>query len=173
MGRIFRTYFGLGSNLSDRLDNLQLAIHHLIANGVHIDEFSHLYETPPWGVLDQPSFLNSVVSGMSGLSAKELLVLIKEIEKMMGRDMCAQKWTARIIDIDILFIGDQVITSDQLTVPHSRIEERAFVLVPLCDIAWKLVNPATNRTSFEALTLLDVQSKNEVIKIAEWPWATV
>jgi 2-amino-4-hydroxy-6-hydroxymethyldihydropteridine diphosphokinase len=173
MARIFRIYFGLGSNLGDRLGNLQIAIHHLNTSGVSIDEFSNLYETPPWGIFDQPPFLNSVVSGMSGLSAKELLVLIKEIEKMMGRDMCAEKWTARIIDIDILFIGDQVITSDQLTVPHSLIEERAFVLVPLCDIAGQLVNPATNRTAFEALTLLDGQSKNEVIKIAEWPWTTV
>ena len=109
MSQIFRTYFGLGSNLGDRLDNLQIAIHQLINNGVHIDEFSSLYETPPWGVLNQPSFLNSVVSGMSDLSASELLRVVKEIEKMMGRDMLAERWTERIIDIDILFIGDQPI----------------------------------------------------------------
>ena len=170
MSQIFRTYFGLGSNLGDRLDNLQIAIHQLINNGVHIDEFSGLYETPPWGVLNQPSFLNSVVSGMSDLSASELLRVVKEIEKMMGRDMLAERWTERIIDIDILFIGDQTITSDELTVPHSLIEERAFVLVPLCDIACHLVNPVTDKTSLEALTALDIQSKKEVVKIAEWPW---
>ncbi|MBA01685.1 MAG: 2-amino-4-hydroxy-6-hydroxymethyldihydropteridine diphosphokinase [Chloroflexi bacterium] len=170
MSQIFRTYFGLGSNLGDRLDNLQIAIHQLINNGVHIDEFSGLYETPPWGVLNQPSFLNSVVSGMSDLSASELLIVVKEIEKMMGRDMLAERWTERIIDIDILFIGDQTITSDELTVPHSLIEERAFVLVPLCDIAGHLVNPVTDKTSLEALTALDIQSKKEVVKIAEWPW---
>lgn len=170
MSQIFRTYFGLGSNLGDRLDNLQIAIHQLINNGVHIDEFSSLYETPPWGVLNQPSFLNSVVSGMSDLSASELLRVVKEIEKMMGRDMLAERWTERIIDIDILFIGDQTITSDELTVPHSLIEERAFVLVPLCDIAGHLVNPVTDKTSLEALTALDIQSKKEVVKIAEWPW---
>ena len=170
MSQIFRTYFGLGSNLGDRLDNLQIAIHQLINNGVHIDEFSGLYETPPWGVLNQPSFHNSVVSGMSDLSASELLIVVKEIEKMMGRDMLAERWTERIIDIDILFIGDQTITSDELTVPHSLIEERAFVLVPLCDIAGHLVNLVTDKTSLEALTALDIQSKKEVVKIAEWPW---
>tara|TARA_Y100001970_G_C14056514_1_gene761896 strand:- start:207 stop:716 length:510 start_codon:yes stop_codon:yes gene_type:complete len=168
-----RVYFGLGSNLGDRLDNLQIAIHHLIDNGVVVDEFSHLYETPPWGVLNQPPFLNSAISGISDLSAKELLVLVKEIEKIMGRDMSAERWTARIIDIDILFIDDQTIASEELIVPHPRIEERAFVLVPLCDIASQLVNPVTHKSQLDALAVLDVQSKKEVKKIAEWPWAKI
>ena len=145
----------------------------MISSGVAIDEFSDLYETLPWGVLDQPSFLNVVISGMSDFSPEELLILVKEIEKMMGRDMCAERWTARIIDIDILFIGDQTITSDELIVPHLLIEERAFVLIPLCDIASQLVNPATHRTSIEALTLLDAQSKKEVTKVEGWPWAKI
>ena len=129
-----RVYFGLGSNLGDRLARLREAVEGLRAGGVDIDAISGLYETPPWGVTDQPHFLNAVVAGDTDLAATDLLRLAKRIEADAGRDFDAPRWTARPIDVDILMIEGETIATEELQVPHPLLYQRAFVLVPLADL---------------------------------------
>ena len=129
-----RVYFGLGSNLGDRRARLREAVAGLRAGGVAIDAISGLYETPPWGVIDQPAFLNAAVAGATDLSPAELLSLAKRIEADAGRDFEAPRWTARPIDVDILLIEGETVSTEQLTVPHPLFHQRAFVLVPLADL---------------------------------------
>ena len=129
-----RVYFGLGSNLGDRRAALREAVAALRAGGVAIDAVSGLYETPPWGVTDQPAFLNAAVAGESVLSPTELLGLAKRIEADAGRDFDAPRWTARPIDVDILAIEGETVDTEELKIPHPLLHQRAFVLVPLADL---------------------------------------
>jgi len=129
-----RIYFGLGSNLGDRRAQLREAVAALRRGGVAIDAISGLYETPPWGVTDQPAFLNAVVAGPSDLSPADLLRLAKRIEADAGRDFQAPRWTARPIDVDILIIEGEIVATEDLTVPHPLMYQRAFVLIPLADL---------------------------------------
>jgi 2-amino-4-hydroxy-6-hydroxymethyldihydropteridine diphosphokinase len=129
-----RVYFGLGSNLGDRRARLRTAVAALRDGGVAIDAVSGLYETAPWGVTDQPPFLNAVVAGETDLSAADLLRLAKRIEADAGRDFDAPRWTARPIDVDILLIESETVATEQLQVPHPLLYQRAFVLVPLADL---------------------------------------
>lgn len=129
-----RVYFGLGSNLGDRRQQLRQAVAALRAGGVAIDVISGLYETPPWGVTDQPAFLNAVVAGETTLEAHALLSLAKRIEAEAGRDFEAPRWTARPIDVDILIIEGETVATEDLTVPHPLLYQRAFVLIPLADL---------------------------------------
>ena len=129
-----RVYFGLGSNLGDRRERLRDAEAGLRAGGVAIDAVSGLYETKPWGVTDQPAFLNAVVAGATDLSPADLLRLAKRIEADAGRDFDAPRWTARPIDVDILLIEGETVATEELTVPHPLLYQRAFVLVPLADL---------------------------------------
>lgn len=133
-GNSRRVYFGLGGNLGDRAARLRDAVEGLRAGGVAIDAISGLYETPPWGVTDQPHFLNAVVAGETELSAPDLLRLAKRIEADAGRDFDAPRWTARPIDVDILIIEGETVSTDELQVPHPLLHQRAFVLVPLADL---------------------------------------
>ncbi len=126
------TYLGLGSNLGDRQHFLELAIDFL-AERIKIEKLSPIYDTAPVGNTNQPRFLNMVVRTSTRLPAATLLFMAKGIEAKLGRVPID---SPRPIDIDILFYGDQVInTPPQLVVPHPRLIERAFVLVPLADIA--------------------------------------
>jgi 2-amino-4-hydroxy-6-hydroxymethyldihydropteridine diphosphokinase len=129
-----RVYLGLGSNLGDRRAHLRAAIAALRDGGVAIDAVSGLYETPPWGVTEQPAFLNAAVAGETELSAEELLRLAKRIEAEAGRDFDAPRWTARPIDVDILAIDGETVDTEDLRVPHPLLHQRAFVLVPLADL---------------------------------------
>jgi len=129
-----RVYFGLGSNLGDRRAALRQAVAALRTGGVAIDAVSGLYETPPWGVTDQPAFLNAVVAGETTLEAHALLSLAKQIEADAGRDFDAPRWTARPIDVDILIIEGETVATEDLTVPHPLLYQRAFVLIPLADL---------------------------------------
>jgi 2-amino-4-hydroxy-6-hydroxymethyldihydropteridine diphosphokinase len=129
-----RVYFGLGSNLGDRRARLREAVDGLRAGGVAIDAVSGLYETAPWGVTDQPPFLNAAVAGETDLSPDQLLRLAKSIEADAGRDFDAPRWTARPIDVDILLIEGEAVATEHLQVPHPLLYQRAFVLVPLADL---------------------------------------
>ena len=131
----------LGSNLGDRRAHLRDAVEELRASGVHIDAVSALYETPPWGVEDQPAFLNIAVAGPSDLDARALLTLAKRIEAAHGRDFAAERWSARPLDIDISLIEGETIDEPDLIVPHALLAERSFVLVPLADVAGDAVHP--------------------------------
>jgi 2-amino-4-hydroxy-6-hydroxymethyldihydropteridine diphosphokinase len=133
------TYLGLGSNIGDRLQNLQAAINALEPE-VHPVECSPVYETPPWGYLDQPNFLNQVVKAETELSPGELLRYLKEIEKDLGRQDSFLNGP-RKIDLDIIFYDDAVIESPPITIPHPRMDDRGFVLLPLADLAPEFNHP--------------------------------
>jgi len=136
-------YLGLGSNMGDRMGNLRLAVERL-SRRMSIERASSVYETEPVGFEDQPLFLNAVVAANDGPGPFELLALAKRIESDLGR-VPSFRDAPRPIDIDILVYGEMVIRTAALTVPHPRLAERAFVLVPLAEIAGDLVEPASGR----------------------------
>lgn len=147
-----RLYLSLGSNEGDRLDYLSQAIEMLSDCFGGVTE-SPVYETEPWGVTDQPRFLNMCVAVDTDLSAVECLERINEIEALLGR-LRKKRWGQRTIDIDIIFFGDDVIDTGRLTVPHKYMQERAFVLVPLNDIAANFMHPVLHKTVAELLAEL-------------------
>jgi 2-amino-4-hydroxy-6-hydroxymethyldihydropteridine diphosphokinase len=156
-------YLGLGSNLGDRMGNLKSAVEKL-SKKVTINKISSVYETEPLYNTEQPMFLNAVIKGVTSLAPPELLSLVKGIESALGRQTGFRNGP-RIIDIDILFYGDRIIQTEELTVPHPRITERAFVLVPLAEIAPKLVHPQLKREVRDLLA--EVKGKDGVRKIGK------
>jgi 2-amino-4-hydroxy-6-hydroxymethyldihydropteridine diphosphokinase len=139
-----RVYLGLGINLGEREQNLTIALARL-QERLRLVAVSSLYETVPWGVADQPPFLNAAVAAETDLSPAELLVFIKGVEREMGRQPSGH-WGPRLIDIDILLYGDLVLQTPDLVIPHPRLAERAFVLVPLAEIAPDAVHPVYQQT---------------------------
>ncbi|RJQ10577.1 MAG: 2-amino-4-hydroxy-6-hydroxymethyldihydropteridine diphosphokinase [Dehalococcoidia bacterium] len=136
-----RVCLALGSNMGDREAHLLDALDGLHAGGVTIEAVSSLYETPPWGVVEQPAFLNIAVVGVTSLGARDLLALAKRIEAAAGRDFSAPRWTARPVDVDIALIEGETVTDPDLTVPHLLLAERSFVLVPLAEVAGQWIHP--------------------------------
>lgn len=125
---------GIGGNLGETKQNLIDAISRLDHHeSVVVTSVSKLYKTPPWGKLDQPSFLNACLLIETTLSAQDLLELCLQIEQELGR-VRAERWGPRLVDIDVLYYSDEKITADGLEVPHPRMTERAFVMQPLSDI---------------------------------------
>ena len=143
-------YIGLGSNLGDRATNLQTALSELgNLPTISMARVSSLYETEPVGVTDQPEFLNAVAQIETSLSAMALLDVLLNLENKIGR-VRTFRWGPRVIDLDLLLYGNQQIRLPTLTVPHPRLFERAFVLVPLAEIAPELVLPGEHGTIQEA-----------------------
>ena len=134
-------YLSLGSNLGDRRANLKKALR-LLSEGVEIVKVSSVYDTDPVGVGKQPRFLNLMCRVNTDIGPMQLLSFVKGIESNMGRDLSLRD-TPRIIDIDIIFHGDIIIESPELVIPHPRMRERAFVLVPFAEIAPEVVHPVT------------------------------
>ncbi|RMD69900.1 MAG: 2-amino-4-hydroxy-6-hydroxymethyldihydropteridine diphosphokinase [Bacteroidetes bacterium] len=135
----------LGSNIGDRIANLARA-RTLIAERVGpLTAHSALYETEPWGVREQPLFLNQAVAAMTLLPPVELLRTLKAIEEEMGR-MKTERWQARLIDIDILLYGNMVCAENGLQIPHPGLTERNFALIPLMEIAGERVHPILGKT---------------------------
>lgn len=122
----------LGSNLGDRAANLRAALDLLAERGVSPVRVSSVWETPPVPS-DQPGYLNAAVAVETDLPPEELLDVAKEVEHLLGRRPTGH-WRPRPIDIDVLFCGDREVASETLTVPHPRIAERAFVLLPLAEV---------------------------------------
>lgn len=154
-------YLALGANLGDRRRNLSAALQQL-RDIMDISAVSSIYETEPVGYIDQPNFFNMVCSGKTGLSVQDFLLHAKAIEASLGRQVTFRNGP-RPIDIDILFYDDLNITQSDISVPHPRMAERAFVLVPLAEIAPDKIDPRSGQTVME---LLNSVSRDGVTNIA-------
>ncbi len=146
-------YIALGTNLGDREMNLRAA-REALAPQVRLVAESPVYETAPWGFTDQPHFLNQVIQAEATLTPTQLLAYLKAIESRLGRKPTF-RYGPRQVDLDILFYGDEIIQSEHLTIPHPRLHERAFVLVPLADLAADLLHPGRHQTVRELLAKVD------------------
>ncbi len=122
-------YVGLGSNLGDREALIRRA-----AEAIGAVRLSTIRETEPWGLADQPSYLNAVAELETALSARELLDRLLDVERELGRERAGPRWGPRTIDLDLLLYGDQVIDEPGLRVPHPYLLERRFVLEPLAEL---------------------------------------
>lgn len=129
-----------GSNIGDRLQNLKLAINFLSEFFGLPKKVSEIYETQAWGRENQQNFYNQAICFSTNYTPKKLLETVKKIEKQIGGDH-KERWAARIIDIDIIFLGDVIFKSDRLHIPHKLLHLRNFVLFPLCEIAPDFIHP--------------------------------
>jgi 2-amino-4-hydroxy-6-hydroxymethyldihydropteridine diphosphokinase len=148
-------YIALGTNLGERLANLRAAID-AFAPEITVLAESHVYETPPWGYEDQPAFLNMVVKAETGLGPESLLQYLKQLEGQLGRERNF-RWGPRLIDLDILFYDNLIMDTPPLVIPHPRLHERGFVLVPLADVAEELVHPLLGKSVRELLRGINSQ----------------
>ncbi|HXN22311.1 MAG TPA: 2-amino-4-hydroxy-6-hydroxymethyldihydropteridine diphosphokinase [Candidatus Dormibacteraeota bacterium] len=145
-----RIYLSLGSNIGDRAAHLSSAIAALNSSGVPVLRQSSIYETEPVDFVDQDWFLNSVLEAETSLSPQQLLSLLREIERTHGSRKLILKGP-RSLDIDILFYGSRIIGAAELEIPHPRLCNRRFVLVPLAELAPLLIHPVRRATVTELL----------------------
>lgn len=157
-------YLGLGSNMGDKLLYLKEAIEEIgKLEKTEVLAVSSLYITKPWGKTDQDDFLNQVVCIKTNLTPQELLKSLQDIEINMGRQR-NQKWGPRIIDIDILLYGDEVIHTEELIIPHPYMKQRLFVLVPLAEINENVIFPDDGTHIQEVLSSVLDRERNNNIK---------
>ncbi len=154
-------YLALGSNIGNREENLRQAIRLIGASAVHITKLSSFYETEPVDYLDQAWFLNAVLEAQTALPAPQLLATLRGIESQMGSKKAFAKGP-RLIDLDILLYGDDTIATPDLQVPHPRMLQRNFVLVPLAEIAPTLRHPSWPVTAAE---ILSCSSDKSVVRL--------
>lgn len=156
-------YLGLGANVGDRWAGIAQALT-LLEPACGPFDSSSVYETPPWGDLDQPAFLNLVVRGETRLSLHALLRLAQETEAAVGR-VPTRRWGPRTIDVDILAYGEIASSDDEIEVPHARLHERGFVLLPLVEIAPDWRHPRLRKSAAELLHALPAA---ETASITRW-----
>lgn len=156
-------YLILGGNIGNRLQNLQKALQLISKQAGLITETSDIFTTSAWGNTDQPDFLNQALCLQTPLTAVDLLETLISIEQQLGRVRDHQKWTERVIDIDILFYNRDIINTPDLKIPHPYLQERMFVLVPMAQLAPMFVHPALNK-NIQTL-LFECTDKLEVIKL--------
>ena len=157
---------GMGSNQGDRLAHLRAALEGLDPS-YQIEQISSVYETAPQLVTDQPAFYNLVCAGRTRFTPQELLRFLKELETRLGRQF-RYRYGPREIDLDILLYGDLVVQTDDLTIPHPRLAERAFVLVPLTEILPNLIHPVLKRSIRElAMQVSDQPAKRLSLVVSE------
>ena len=148
-------YLALGTNLGDRLANLKQAISALTPQ-LEVKARSQVYETPPWGFEDQPKFLNQVIKANTYLDPEPLLKHLKRLEVALGRKESFPNGP-RLIDLDILFYDDLVMDKPSIVIPHPRLQERGFVLLPLMEIAPNLVHPVNKKSVREMAEMSNVE----------------
>lgn len=153
----------LGTNLGERRAQLEKALHAL-AEQVQITHVSALYDTAPVGITDQPRFLNAVCVGQTALSPRALLHFVKGIEQSQGRSDGPRNGP-RPLDIDIVYYDRQIVAEADLIIPHPRLSERAFVLVPLAEVAPDWMHPVVGLTSQEMLARLGAQGPEIITKM--------
>lgn len=146
-------FLGVGSNLGDRYASLMEAAE-LLGGAVSILAVSPVYETAPWGDVDQPAFLNLCIAGTTRLQPLELLAAVKRVEADMGRAP-TRRWGPRVIDVDILLYDRLIIHEPELSIPHVSMPTRAFVLVPLADLIPDFVHPQLGKSIGELLAAVD------------------
>lgn len=146
-----KAYLSLGSNIGDRLSNIQQAVHLLCANeAITLLRSSSFYETQPWGVENQNWFVNAAIAVETKLLPIELLRVCQNIESQLGRVREGKpRWSERTIDIDILFYDDLIFSNEILEIPHKYVHLRAFALVPMLEVNANLVHPVLNKTIIE------------------------
>lgn len=157
-------YIALGSNIPPKADYLEKSISRLEAQGdIEVLQASPIYETVPVGYTEQSDFLNMVAHIQTSLSAFKLLEVCQEIEQELGRERTI-KWGPRTIDLDILLYNQENIETEQLVIPHPRLHERAFVLVPMAELAPNLIVPVINKSVSDLLAALAAEEKEGIAK---------
>jgi 2-amino-4-hydroxy-6-hydroxymethyldihydropteridine diphosphokinase len=146
-----RVYLGIGTNLGDREKNLEQALDKIAEVIGIIASRSSVYETEPWGFQSSDQFLNMVIGVDTNLKPSGLLGRLLMIESLLGRLRDGKQYSSRIIDIDILLYGRQKVDTISLKIPHPRMHERNFVLIPLCEIAPRIIHPVFRKTMTELL----------------------
>lgn len=165
VAQMVRAYLGLGGNIGDPEAAMRTALAALAGHeGVMVAAVSSLYRTPPWGMADQPDFLNAVAALDTTLDAHSLLALCLSTERALKR-VRAERWGPRLIDMDILLFGNERHEDDGLHVPHPRMLERAFVMAPLAEIAPELM--LDGRSAAQRLENLDMTG---VVRLPERDW---
>ena len=161
-----RVFLSLGSNLGDRAANLHRALGELAASGIEVVRVSPLYRTEPVDFRPQPWFVNCVAEVDTELLPLRLMSTLQTIERRLGRRRAAQKGP-RPIDLDILFYENAVVRTTALTIPHERVAERKFVLIPLCELTPNLRHPVTRRTVAEMLS--ETNDRSQVTRVEDEP----
>lgn len=154
----------LGSNMGNRLAHLHQAVNAIRLYGFRISALSSVWETAPWGDTDQPRFLNMCLIANTEMSAADALDTVKKIERELGRTE-SRHWGPREIDIDIILFGAEIIQTERLTVPHPMMQERAFVLRPLSEVAPDMIHPVLNKSVKELFEALPPENMARIIKL--------
>jgi 2-amino-4-hydroxy-6-hydroxymethyldihydropteridine diphosphokinase len=155
-------FLGIGSNLGDREGNISSAAVRIGKLAGEILAYSSVYETEPWGFNSGEDFLNMVLKLKTALEPTELLRCILSVESEMGRVRNAHQYSSRLIDIDILLYEDLIFENDYLAIPHPRLHERKFVLIPLCEIEADFVHPVLKKSLADLLAVC--KDENKVLK---------
>lgn len=161
-------YLGLGANLGNRAENLRMALRY-VSSLARVDAVSSLYETAPVGDDRQPNYYNAVCRIATGLTPEALLDYLKRVEFEIGRRP-SPRWASRPIDLDVLLYGERVVETSKLSVPHPLLAERAFVLVPLAEIAPDVRHPVLDTTVSEMLSSLSEAELAGVTKLEPPGW---